>query len=476
MQAAQEEQAQEREGRDLKGHEVQEVQAVESGSSIKSAERILVLDTIHGGSILVEELRLLGKEAFGLNPYRTTSPPAHDFDLVISPVHLNPAMLEAVLRELRGSPKVISHHDAVREIAHAANLLERGGAAAAVAVEITGTTAKTTVCELLCQMLRGKSVLSLTSAGTRFSDGKKEVSLTRLSITPASILKALRLASENGLDAEFAVFEVSLGLTGVGSVGVLTSLSEDYAIAGGTSSASNAKKASLRNFKGILVIPSSCDVFAPAAKAVNIVSKDLYLRGDIAFFRLNALKHTEAHSSESIEGRIRIHLSCDCAFYRKCAEFALAAALSLGVPPEELNTSLQAVPARLSVVEWRRRVLVDNSNSGTKLQFLGEALALAESIAEKQKQENKEKRRHEKVLIVGEEARYVCEGIDFDELRKIVEEKHAEFTKIIVVSDNFSGAFPHNVIVSKSLQEALEEAVKSTGEGAIIVSMVKTWR
>jgi len=449
----------------LKGQEVQEVQAVEAGSSIESAERILVLDTIHGGSILVEELRLLGKDAFGLNPYRTTSPPAHDFDLVISPVHLSPALREAVLKELRSEPKVISHHDAVREIVQAASLLE-----GVRAVEITGTTAKTTVCELLRQMLRGKSVLSLTSAGTRFSDGKKEVSLTRLSITPASILKALRLASESGLNAEFAVFEVSLGLTGVGSVGVLTSLSEDYAIAGGTSSASNAKKASLRNFKGILVVPSSCDVSAPAAKAVNIVSKDLYLRGDVAFFRLNALKHTEAHSSESIEGRIRIHLSCDCAFYRKCAEFALAAALSLGVPPEELNTSLQAVPGRLSVVEWRRRVLVDNSNSGTKLRFLGEALALAERY-------KRQKRGQEKVLIVGEEARYVCEGVGVDELRKIVEAKHAEFTKIIVVGDNFSGVFPYeNVIISESLQEALEEAVKSTGEGAIIVSMVKTWR
>jgi len=81
------------------------------------------------------------------------------------------------------------------------------------------------------------------------------------------------------------------------------------------------------------------------------------------------------------------------------------------------------------------------------------------------------------VLIVGEEARYVCEGVGVDELRKIVEAKHAEFTKIIVVGDNFSGVFPYeNVIISKSLQEALEEAVKSTGEGAIIVSMVKTWR
>ncbi|MCW7074380.1 MAG: coenzyme F430 synthase [Candidatus Methanospirare jalkutatii] len=456
----------------MKGHEVQEVQAVEAGSSIESAERILVLDTIHGGSILVEELRLLGKEAFGLNPYRTTSPPAHDFDLVISPVHLSPALLEAVLSKLRGGrsePKVISHHDAVREIVQVASLLE-----GVRAVEVTGTTAKTTVCELLCQMLRGKSVLSLTSAGTRFSDGKKEVSLTRLSITPASILKALRLASENGLDAEFAVFEVSLGLTGVGSVGILTSLSEDYAIAGGTSSASNAKKASLRNFKGILVVPSSCDVSAPAAKAVNIVSKDLYLRGDAAFFRLNTLNASDIAPSSAkckIEGQVRLCLNfCDCAFYRKCVEIALTAALSLGVPPEELNTSLQAVPARLSVVEWRRRVLVDNSNSGTKLQFLGEALALAERF-------KCQKREQEKVLIVGEEARYVCEGIDFDELRKIVEAKHAEFTKIIVVGDNFSGVFPYeNVIISKSLQEALEEAVKSTGEGAIIVSMVKTWR
>ena len=81
------------------------------------------------------------------------------------------------------------------------------------------------------------------------------------------------------------------------------------------------------------------------------------------------------------------------------------------------------------------------------------------------------------MLIVGEEARYVCEGIDFDELHGIIEEKHAEFTKIIVVGEDFSDVFPYeNVIISKSLQEALEEAVKSTGEDAIIVSMVKTWR
>ena len=481
---------------------------------IKDAESILVLDTIHGGRIIEEELRSLGKEAVGMNPYRTLYPPPRRFDLIISPVHLNPSLLQKILMRIRGTRihdtrtadkgdegdersrgteedgiAVITHHDAVREIAIATSVFE----CVSAVVEVTGTTAKTTVCEMISQLLSPNRVLSLTSAGFRYWCDERRTLPLRLSITPASILKAMRYAEAEGLEVENAIFEVSLGLTGIGDVGVITTLHPDYKIAGNTKNASDAKLSSLRNFRGILVTSESFPESAYDG-VINIASKHLRLFDD-AINAINATNATNDNAEDellkavfnlkTLKGAIKGNFTFKCEmkndFYRNAAELAITAALSLGVQPENLSRRLRAVDHRMSVKKFRGRILIDNSNSGTNLKFLHHAEALADTAAVHvaEGEQCRGAGDSERVLIIGEESEYVCEGVDAEELRSVIERKYDDFCSIIVVGEKFRDVISckrEKIIVVKSLDEALDNAVKRTREGAIIISNVKTWQ
>lgn len=443
--------------------------------NIKEASRILVLDPIHGAEVITEELKELGKEAEIFNPYHTfkkslTKNAVHasqqpflkglNYDLVIAPVHLNPNF-EIVKEALRIGIPFMSHHEAVKEIAAIKNLF-----ADTKVIEVTGTVGKTAVCELICQLLKDKKVLSHTSSATRFKSAEEEIRFPKLSGTPASVLKVMSIAKEKNLKPDIAVFEVSLGLTGIGDVGVITSLEEDYMIAGGTKAASAVKKASIRNYEDKRI------VIHPGLSGVNVggntygdKDKNLWIDGrgnKITFNRLRTI------NDDFISGEIAFKpfdSYIGVGYYRNSLEAAFCTVLSLGVPPEEVNTEVSTVKGRMKVEKIKGRFLIDNSNSGTKLKFLDEITGDARRISEKM------------ILIIGEESEYVCEGVSVEELKEVVENRASEFVEIIIVGEAFKKKIEgKNVFFSAGLDAALEKAVNDSEEGFVIISNVKTWR
>ncbi|MDI6810760.1 MAG: hypothetical protein QMD80_03650, partial [archaeon] len=125
---------------------------------IKEASKILVLDPIHGAEVIAGELKELGKEVEIFNPYRETFLDQTFFkglnlDLVITPVHLNPNF-EIIKQALKNNIPFMTHHEAVKEIAAIKNLF-----ANIKVIEVTGTIGKTSTCELINQLVEGKSVL-----------------------------------------------------------------------------------------------------------------------------------------------------------------------------------------------------------------------------------------------------------------------------------------------------------------------------
>ncbi|WP_129598910.1 hypothetical protein [Methanohalophilus profundi] len=62
-----------------------------------------------------------------------------------------------------------------------------------------------------------------------------------LSITPASILEVINIVKEQEIDPSVYVLEESLGTTGTGEMGILTTLTPDYRIASDSKWASEAK-------------------------------------------------------------------------------------------------------------------------------------------------------------------------------------------------------------------------------------------
>ncbi|MDI6886737.1 MAG: hypothetical protein QMD22_10465, partial [archaeon] len=423
--------------------------------NIKEASKILVLDPIHGAEVIAGELKELGKEVEIFNPYRETFLDQTFFkglnlDLVITPVHLNPNF-EIIKQALKNNIPFMTHHEAVKEIAAIKNLF-----ANIKVIEVTGTIGKTSTCELINQLVEGKSVLLHTSSSTRFisPDDKPLQGLRgrgaephtqifpRLGGTPANVLKVMELSRERNLKPDIAVFEVSLGLTGIGDVGVITSLKEDYRIAGGTKDASAVKKASTTYSGGrsIIVHPGlSLPLSNGRENIFGDKDTNLWIEGEenISPYRAcgvvgqsptviyNRLRTITGNfiSGELAFKPLDSYMSTE--FYRDPLEAAFCAVLSLGIAPEEINTDVSPVAGRMKLEKLKGRFLIDNSNSGTKLKFLGEIAEMARRLSESGKM----------ILIVGAESEYVCEGVDLEELKKVVEQRASDFVEIIIVGE-----------------------------------------
>jgi UDP-N-acetylmuramyl pentapeptide synthase len=433
---------------------------------LKEASKILVFDPIHGAEVIASELNELGKEAEVFNPYRESAYTKRlNHDLVISPVHLSPSF-EIVKQALRNNIPFMSHHEAVKEIAAIKNLFDGINV-----LEVTGTIGKTSTCELIGQLLACQRVLLHTSSSTRFVSPGDTLRFPRLGGTPANVLKVMEIAKDRNVIPDIAVFEVSLGLTGIGDVGVLTSLKEDYKVAGGTKDASAVKKASLQNVESgsIIVHPGSplSNVNGAANSFGGYVNKNLWIDGEENSVVYNKLRTV---TGDCIDGELPIPFTpldsyIRTEFYRDPLEAAFCAALSLGISPDDINTDVSPVVGRMKLEKINGRFLIDNSNSGARLKFLGEITESARRISERM------------ILIVGEESQYVCEGVRVEELKNVVEERAADFVAILIVGEKFTGKIGgDNVYFSPTLDAALEQAVRDSEEGGVIISNVKTWR
>ena len=126
-------------------------------------------------------------------------------------------------------------------------------------IEITGVKGKTSTLAMLKQIYYDQNPLILSSVGVEIVDNGQDTILQKdISITPASIITAWRLAedfykekkpSKHDVNTNVGIclFESSLGGTGMAGVGVITNIAEDYSISQGNSSASKAKSQMYRS-------------------------------------------------------------------------------------------------------------------------------------------------------------------------------------------------------------------------------------
>lgn len=171
---------------------------------------------------------------------------------IIYPVHLPLTHEEICKNNPNLKYSFMTHHEIVKE------LLE-GWGDDIKKVEITGVKGKTSSVFMLKEILTDENPLILSSLGALLYENEKEIILKKdISITPANIKEAIDLAykianpickiadgvveSENLKKYNSAIFESSLGVSGIADVGLLTNISENYPIAGGRLTASEAKR------------------------------------------------------------------------------------------------------------------------------------------------------------------------------------------------------------------------------------------
>ncbi|MBR0369829.1 MAG: coenzyme F430 synthase [Methanobrevibacter sp.] len=227
---------------------------------------ILVIDLTHGGVKIAVSLAKKGKSVYCYDIYNTLKDidrrmldvynvkliqlkDLKDFtgDLkVIYPIHL-PLTNEDIRKNNENlNYTFITHHEAVAEILN-------GWGKDIKKIEITGVKGKTSCAFMLKEILIDENPLVLSSLGALLYVDKKEIVLQKnISIAPSNIKETVDLANKlanplcNGESKNqiynSAIFESSLGATGIGDVGLLTNIVEDYPIAQNKSSASIAKK------------------------------------------------------------------------------------------------------------------------------------------------------------------------------------------------------------------------------------------
>jgi len=402
---------------------------------------VLVLDTIHGADIIGKEFAARGHRVDLVDVYRhqsavdVTAALSRTYDLVIAPVHLDPG--HPLLQSQRAP--VISHHEAVR--------LLLGQPVPTPMVEITGAQGKTTTACALAHTLNGPGILH-TSAGT-FLYPERQL-LWKKSITPASVLAAADKAREI---RGWLVAEESLGVSGAGSLAIITS-EKDYPCAAGKKSALAEKLRSVKDCQKVLLAP----FIEPKTAAMVQLDRIARCEGTQCRIDTGEVKGT----FENPLLRVRA--------YRIPLMLAGAAACLLGTDPSPLS-KFQPVDGRMSVRYEGNVVILDNSNSGTNAASTIEAADYARELSGET----------ELTLVIGQEPGdgAVCDGFSDGQIIDAISAVRP--SRIIIVGTTRirkqDRRIPEPAPLTHSLtRAAAEESARALTSHGSVVLAVKTWR
>jgi len=397
---------------------------------------ILVVDTIHGGKEISRHLLFQGHVVDAVDVYRgekgipVEEALTRTYDIVAAPVHLDPDHpLMYLTTEYR------THHQMIPFCL--------GITRPRLTVEITGARGKTTTAHALASVLPGNGVLLSSIGITEFpshqNKGKK-------SITPASTIHAANMAIESG---GWLIAEQSLGVSGMGNLGILTS-SEDYLCAGGKKHASEIKKEMLLSCEKILASPGICWNNDQVIHAEDIVCCE----GTICHWSYNGEEGSFSNNLLVLPA------------YRNAIQSAAAAACILGYHPEYLS-EFTALPGRLHVNRIDSSVIIDDANSGTSQKTATEAVRYGRTILPESPL----------ILVIGAEAENICEGFSITDIKKVIETTDPD--SVILVGDTYTddaeSYLTHPYVHVSTLKEG-EEYAKTISDTGVIVLAVKTWR
>ncbi len=455
---------------------------------LNSSSRIAILDLTHGGIVLARKFKNISGLVTAIDVYGTLdsgkledlekegiktsrkSLNAADFDVIVAPVHLDigyPMLLEAAASNV----PVISHHQAVGYILSGYDIRNK------ILVELTGTRAKTSTAVLLADILsRKKRVVSHTSRGLEdWSTGK----LLRkgLSITPASILSALEDVQEAGIKYDIFIAEISLGGTGRADVGIITTIANNYPIANNTRLASDAKRRIILDAKSgssLVVNNDALRFFGVCRRDIKIISftDSVNASCNVYYENIDEKGGIISYFIGNKHGKIHINGTqyYDITSYKTAFVCASAATLAMGVDHKNIENTLaefKGAEGRMNKKILNGKMLIDNSNSGMDIRSAEKALEYA--LKEKGKI----------IMILGEEAKEVCEGLDPAGVRSFMDKHLEDLAVLILVGERmkvFAEINSRAVCYAKDLKAGMDLAMSLSKNSDIVLSCVKCFR
>lgn len=414
----------------------------------------LVVDMTHGGVKIATKLASENSEnnVYGYDIYRTLDKDGRrelkannvhlikkitilkDIDdlVVISPIHC-PLQKQDYIKSINRNIKFYTHHEAV-------NLILKdwkGKMDKKPVIEITGVKGKTTTCFILKEILDNSLVLS--SLGAYLFKEDEEILLKKnISITPANIIETIDMArkiarpkcsfendgnsSKEYINYDNAIFESSLGACGMGDIGILTNIIENYPIAKGKSNAQIAKK-QIFNCRKVVIEKNTLEEFYPEFKNSDKVisfglNNDSNVKAKNIKYSLDETSFTVEYdldtiNDENIKGQFNVKSFAPSPYHVLNILGGITACLVLDMDIKRIQEGLlkfNGIPGRSSIKKIGNSTIIEEINPGINTK------AIEKSI-------NMVKDNPSYNIIIGGKYGITCEEIDEDKLIKLLSSK-----------------------------------------------------
>ena len=383
----------------------------------------LVIDLTHGGVKIAISLAKKGRNVLAYDIYNTLNNiDAKMLDIynvkliqlndlsnfkgdmnVIYPIHMPLSFEDIKSNNPNLNYTFKSHHETVGE------LLKDWGEDI-IKIEVTGVKGKTTSVFMLKEILIDKNPLILSSLGALLYENEKEIILKKnISITPANIKETIDLAykianpicqivegraeSENLRKYNSAIFESSLGVSGIGDVGLLLNIAEDYPIAKGKSSASKAKsqvfkckcvciqkEAYYKYYNDI--IHKKVNTFSLSDKSSNLFIKNVSY--DLNQSNLEIEYHNvKTVTDKLISGEIKLKCFAPGPHHMSNVLGVVLTCLSLDMNEDEIIRGIKnykGIPGRTNRKTINNSIIIEEINPGLNTQAIKESVNMINNL------------------------------------------------------------------------------------------------
>ncbi len=408
----------------------------------------------------------------------------------------------------------ITHHQAVNLILN--EWKERTLNDDLPVIEVTGVKGKTSVVAMLKEILLNRNPLVLSSLGAcYYKNGKKIILKKNISITPANILETIDLAKKadnadcnyvafkessnnnnnnannnrsnrgsknegskwNQYDISYdsCIFESSLGVTGLGDVGVLTNIVENYPIAKNTSNAKNAKK---QVFNCEIVVIEEETLIKHYSKQktefkdkINTFSlknhedKSDGLDYDKADLIANEVKYglnstiinikynnIKTKSGKIVEGSFNVETFAPGKHHVLNVLATITAALSLNIDEKIIKKGLKnfnGIVGRTSLKHEDNLVIIEEINPGINTKAIESSIKMINNL-------------NKYVVILGGKYGITCEEIDENKVANLLDNYLDMYLHNVII--NLSNKNEFYLILTDDLGKNIKEKMRNTAE------------
>ncbi len=413
-------------------------------------DKVLIVDTTHGGVKLATEFSKLNYEVYAWDIYHTLSEEQKK-QLQIENVKLvdesfflggNKALVVAPIHSNLKYSVDMTHHDAV------AYLLKKE--IKIPMIEVTGVKGKTTVVHMLREIFKDTNPLILTSLGVEIKDKLLE---RNISITPANIIIAWELGQK--YNPGIFIWETSLGGTGLAQVGVLTNIAEDYSIASGTKTASQAKE---QIFKDELV---ACDYdsyqkyYAQHEKKTNtfgltegnVKARDIKYGLTKTSFRVE-VQGLKTVSGEILDDSFEVITFAPAPYHVENVLSAICASLTCGKSVKSVKSGLEnfhGLKGRTTIKHGGNTTLIEEINPGINVTAVKRAIGMVEHLPRS-------------AVIFGGQYGVTCEEIDEESVSRVLDELKLDIG--LILTDELGASVKDRITRNFNYWEECNDAVE----------------